>query len=240
MVEAMRDRSLVAISGIGAGCFLACYAVAIALYPGGTWYDVHAEGHSLTKNFLCDLMQERALNGHEAPVGSLLARVGMVAMLLSLAAFYEQIARFESPITGAGSLARRAGWIACVLGCAVPLATSDRVRVLHLVSVVGAFVPSLVATIAALLVCLRAPRVSRWLRGAAVLTLGAGAIDGLLYAFVYASPELGLVPESREVRQLISAALPLLQRVATVGVLVWVGAVCVHTTARASAHPATL
>lgn len=231
----MRDRSLVAVCGIGAGCFLACYAVAIALYPGGTWYDVNAEGHSFTKNFLCDLMQARALNGVEAPVGSLLARVGIVAMLVSLAAFYAQIARFESPVQKAGRLARRAGWIACGLGCAVPLATSDRVRELHLIAVVGAFVPGLVATIAALRVCLRAPKVSGWLRAAAILALSAGAVDGLLYAFVYASPVLGWVPESRETRQVISAALPLFQRVATVGVLAWVAAVCFHTTTSSKA-----
>ncbi len=224
-----RGRSLVAICGVGTGCFLVCYAVAIALYPGGTWWEPHAPGHSFARNFLCDLMQPRALNGVEAPLGSLLARVGMFAMLVALVAFYAQVARLESPVSSAGRLAQRAGWLACAVGTTVPILTSDLWRLGHLISVVAAFVPSLVATVAALVVCLRAPRVSWWLRGAAVVTLGSGALDGFAYLFVYTAGPLGIVPESATVRNLISDSLPLLQRVATVGLLVWVGATCVHT-----------
>ncbi len=228
------DGVLVAVSAIGTACFLLCYTIAIALYPGGSWFDKHAVGHSFSQNFLCDLMQTRALNGVEAPVGSLLARLGMVSILVALAAFYSQIARLETPRSRAGKVAQWAGLSAAVLGLAVPVATSDQHRDAHIISVVVAFVPSLVATIAALLVCLRVATVPRLIRIAAALTLIAGGIDGLLYAFVYASPLLGIVPASRDTRRLISLSLPFFQRIASIGVLAWLVAVCWHTRSRIS------
>jgi len=223
------DRWLVGVSSAGTACFITCYAVAIALYPGGTWWNRDAVGHSFAWNFLCDLMQTEALNGAPAPVGSALARIGMVAMLVGLVAFYAQIAKLESPVSRAGRIAERAGLIACVLGLAIPIVTSGLWRLGHLIVVVAAFLPSLLATIAALVVCVRAPGVSWLIRGAAVVTLGSGALDGFGYLFVYASPVLGLVPESEQTRMWIGGSLPMLQRVATIGLLAWVVVVCLHT-----------
>ncbi|HHH11944.1 MAG TPA: hypothetical protein ENK23_07725, partial [Sorangium sp.] len=174
------DRTLVGLCAVGTTNFVGCYAIAIALYPGGSWFDRHASGHSLARNFLCDLMQARALNGEPAVVGSLLARLGVVAMLLALAAFYSLVARLEGPPTHAGRITQGAGWLACVMGLAIPILTSDHHREAHIASVLGAFVPSLVATIFALIITLRVKGTSWWLRGAAVVTLVAGGIDGLL------------------------------------------------------------
>jgi hypothetical protein len=225
----MSERRLVGVSLAGTACFVVCYAVAIALYPGGTWWDEDAVGHSFSHNFLCDLMQSQALNGEPAPVGSFLSRIGMAAMLVGLVAFYAQVARLESPISRTGRLAQRAGLVACVLGLAVPIVTSDLSRVGHLVAVVSAFLPSFLATIAAAFVCLRAPGVSLSMRALAVITLSSGGLDGFGYLFVYASPYLGLVPESLETRLFIGASLPFLQRIATLGLLVWVPVTCLHT-----------
>ena len=231
----MRDRWLVALCAAGTACFIACFAAAIAYYPGGTWFDSNAAGHSFAKNFLCDLMQTRALNGQDASSGARIASIGMIAMLAAIAAFYALIARFELPVSRAGRIARGAGLLACVLGCAVPLTPSDRFRNGHVAAVLCGFAPSLVATIAALVVCMRAPRVSIWLRSAALVTLVAGALDGLAYAFAYAryyaSPQAAQSP-------LLNASLPALQRVATIGMVAWVLAVCVHANrARASTLP---
>jgi hypothetical protein len=224
-----RDQSRVAVSAAGTVCFVVCYGIAIALYPGGTWWDRGAVGHSFTHNFLCDLMQSQALNGEPAPVGSFLARIGMAVMLVGLVAFYAQIARLETPISRAGRVAERAGLVACGLGFAVPIITSDLSRSGHLVAVVSAFLPSFVATIAAAIVCLRAPSVSLSMRAAAVVTLASGALDGFGYLFVYTSPALGLVPESVQTRIWIGEALPLLQRIATLGLIVWVAVTGAHT-----------
>lgn len=228
------DRVLVAICASGTAIFIACYAAAMALYPGGTWWNRRTVGHSFTRNFLCDLMQSRALNGEPTPTGSLLARLGMFAMLVALVAFYEQIAKLQSPVSKAGRVARMGGRIACLIGCTVPIITSDLWRIGHLVTVVAAFVPSLVATVAALVVCMRAPSVSWLIRGLALLTLGSGALDGFAYLFVYTAPALGMVPSSFETRILINSALPFLQRVATLGLLAWVLATCLHTLRRSS------
>lgn len=222
----MRNRWLIAITALGTTCFVACFAVAVALYPGGTWFDRRAPGHSFTKNFLCDLMQTHALNGEAAPVGSLFARIGTLAILVAFAAFFTLIARFESPPSRAGRVARGAALVGCVLGCAIPLVPSNLFRDAHVIVVVVAFLPGLVATIAAAIVCLRAPGVSRWIRGLAFLTLGSGGVDGLLYGLAYAQV-YGFVPTFQ--RELISASLPLLQRVAMFALLAWIFAVCLRT-----------
>ena len=222
----MRDRWLVAVCYVGTACFAVSYGIAIALYPGGTWFNRYAQGHSFWMNFLCDLMQTRALNGGDASVGSLLARMGTFAMLVALVSFYTQIARLESPVSLFGRIAHGAGWVACAFGCVVPLVPSNLFRNAHVISVICAFVPSLVATIAALIVCLRTPGISRWIRAMAILTLGAGGIDGLLYAYAYAQV-YGFVPFGRS--PWINLSLPIFQRVATIGLLAWVIAVCVHT-----------
>jgi len=222
----MRDRWLIVVSAAGTTAFVACFGVAIALYPGGTWFDRRAQGHSFMQNFLCDLMQTHALNGQAAPVGSLFARIGTLAMLVALAAFLTQIARFETHMSRSGRIARGAGLLACVLGCAVPLVPSDLFRDAHVIVVICAFVPSLVATIAAAIVCLRASDVSIWVRALAVATLGTGGLDGVLYAIAYAQV-YGLFPMVQQ--RLINESLPVLQRVATLALLAWVLAVCVHT-----------
>lgn len=234
----MRDRWLVAACGLGMAGFAALNGVAVALYPGGTWFNRRAAGHSFAKNFLCDLMQTRALNGQPAPIGSLLARIGMVVMLIALASFYLQIAKLEQPPGRLSRVVRIAGLLTCGLGCLVPLATSDQFRELHIISVVAAFIPSLVATIAALLVWLRAPGVSRAMKAPAIITFAAGAFDGVMYAFVYASPMLGLVPASRSTRRMITATLPLFQRIAMLALMTWMVVVCIHTI-RASKQPPT-
>ena len=222
----MSEQRLVLGCVTGTVCFLGCVAFAIAHYPGGTWTDPSAPGHSFALNYLCDLMQTRALNGQEATLGSKVARFGTVSMFAALAAFFALVARFESPITRAGRVAQRAGLIACLVGCTVPFAPSDRFREAHLATVLSAFVPALVATIAALIVCKRAP-VSRWLRAMAAITVVAGATDGVAYAIAYAIA-YGYLGVARTVPAL-NLALPVLQRAATVCLIAWVLAVCAQS-----------
>ncbi|MEI8256578.1 MAG: hypothetical protein WCJ30_12970 [Deltaproteobacteria bacterium] len=213
----MRERRLVALSAGGTAVFVASFGAAIARYPGGTWFNRHAHGHSLAKNFLCDLLQTRALNGQDARVGAQLAGLGMFAMLVALAAFFALVAGLETPVSRAGRIARGAGLLACILGAAIPLTPSDRFRTAHLAAVLVGFVPALLATVAALVVCLRAPGVSRWTRALALLTVSSGALNGFAYAYAAAART-----------HLVDHALPVLQRVSTFGVIGWVLAVCVH------------
>jgi hypothetical protein len=226
-------RWLVVLCAAGTTCFLACFGFAAASYPGGTWSDRHAIGHSLLRNYLCDLMQTRALNGQEAQAGSLAARGGMVVMMVAVGAFFALIAELAPPGSRAGRITGRAGLAAAVLGCAVPLAPSDLVRDAHLIAVTCAFVPALLATLAAFSVCLRSQGIPRWIVALAALTLAAGALDGVGYAYAY-----GLYFANVRVAHdhWLNLALPALQRAATFGLLAWIAAVCVHA-GRGAPHP---
>ncbi len=219
-------RSLVVVSVTGTLAFVVCAAVAIALYPGGTWYEPSSVGHSFAYNFLCDLMQLRALNGMDNVAGSIVAQVGMVFMIAAIAAFFVQVARYGSPDGRAQQLTRRAGVLSCVLGCAVPIVRADWFHEAHLVVVVSAVLPALVAITAALIVCLRTAGVPWWLRGLAILTLATAAADFALYGLGYAVV-WGLVPSFP--LRLLNLSLPVIQRVATLAMLAWVLATSVHT-----------
>jgi hypothetical protein len=226
MVQRMTARRwLVALCAASTTCFLACFGFAAASYPGGTWFDRRASGHSLLRNFLCDLMQTRALNGQEAEAGSLAARGGMAVMMVAIGAFFALIAGLAPPGSRAGRVTWRAGLAASVLGCAVPLLPSDLARDAHVIAVVCAFAPALAATLAAFSVCLRSPRVPRWLVALAAFTLAMGALDGIGYAYAYALHFANVrVAHGRW----LNLALPALQRAATFGLLAWIAAVCLH------------
>src|SRR4051812_39804109 len=101
-------RRLVALCAASTTCFLACFGFAAASYPGGTWTDRRAPGHSLLRNYLCDLMQTRALNGQEAQAGSIAARGGMTVMMVAVGAFFALIAGLAPPGSRAGKVTRRA------------------------------------------------------------------------------------------------------------------------------------
>lgn len=219
--DARARRRIAAIAIVGALLFLVSFAVAAALYPGGTWQNRRAPGHSLLANYLCDLMQERALNGQPAALGSLVLRAGSLAMFVAIGAFYLLVARLERPAGPAARLARGVGLTAAAIACTIPFLTSDRSRAAHLVAVVATFLPALVATVAAARVCLRSPQTTPWIRAAALIALVAGGIDGALYIFAYGAHALG-VPPPLPVRRLVADLIPVLQRVASVGVVAWV------------------
>jgi hypothetical protein len=221
----MSNRVLAIVSIVGTLVFMALVGLAMSLYPGGTWYDRRAVGHSFTHNFLCDLMQTRAVNGVENPLGSVVTQVAMVIILIALAAFFVQVARLGSPEARVTKITRRAGVFACVLGCSVPLVQADLFFAAHLVVVVAAFIPALVATVAAFVICLKSPQVPLWIRGLALLTIGAATLDFLLYVLGYGMA-WGLVPSVG--RQLLNLSLPVIQRIATLALLAWVVALSVH------------
>ncbi len=48
---------------LGMGLFLSFYLMAASLYPGGSWADPAQVGFSWRHNYLCDLLDTRAVNG---------------------------------------------------------------------------------------------------------------------------------------------------------------------------------
>ena len=197
--------------------FFPCFGAAIALYPGGTWYDRHAVGHSLARNFVCDLMQPIALNGQPASLGSALAQLGTLAMLVAGGAFWLQVARLESPPTWVGRWMRRVGIVGCALGLGIPLTPSNRFHEIHLFAVLASFLPILLASLAAGWICLRIPARPLLPRLGAAWTLLFGAASGLTYGWA-ALPLIGvdLQPSAD-----LLLSLPLWQRLANVGLVLW-------------------
>ena len=63
-------------------------ASAMALYPGGTWEDPGARGHSFWSNYFCDLMRPQALNGAPNPIAARLSEWGLLALVASLLPFF--------------------------------------------------------------------------------------------------------------------------------------------------------
>jgi len=83
--------------------FLVLVPVAMALYAGGNYYDVDADGYAVTRNFLSDLGMTRSWSGHSNTVSAVLfsialATVGVAFILFSWTwrrfAFARQRARF--------------------------------------------------------------------------------------------------------------------------------------------------
>ncbi len=62
-------------------------AVAAFLYPGGSFWDKHSEGFSLTQNFFSNLFEERAINGAISP-SRYWAIPGIFFMALGYFVFY--------------------------------------------------------------------------------------------------------------------------------------------------------
>ncbi|MEZ4383365.1 MAG: hypothetical protein R3A79_18695 [Nannocystaceae bacterium] len=209
------------IAGVGTLVFVALFVAAAALYPGGTWMRRSAPGHSLFANYLCDLMQARALNGEPAGLGATLARLGAVAMFVALASFYHLVARLAPRSSARGRFVRYVGLFASVVSLTVPLFPSDRFRVLHILAVVGSFAPAFAATIPAAQISLRAAGASAWIKGAALVTLIAGGLDGLLYAYAYGTYAVGVITPW-EIRRELEWLMPALQRVASLGLVAWV------------------
>lgn len=72
---------------VGMGVFVVLYILAAVNYPGGSWIDTQAPGFSFWHNYLCDLLDYRALNG-ELNSGRLYARAALGVLCISLIYFW--------------------------------------------------------------------------------------------------------------------------------------------------------
>lgn len=191
--------------------FAALEGAAMALYPGGTWWDATTRGARFWQNFLCDLEWTVALNGEPNHVGARLGQAAMLVMVAALAVFW-WIAPGMFPSRRRLGAAVRALGLASVGGSiAVALMPSERFGALHGVAVVAAGVPGALAALLAVVGMLRGepPGDSRaaGLVGAAMLALAL--VDLALYAntMVHGGPG--------------PMALPAVQKVALVLLVGW-------------------
>ncbi len=187
------------------GLFVVLEAAAMALYPGGTWWEPGARGHRFWQNFLCDLSWRVALDGQDNRLGSLLSQAAMLVLVAGFVPFWVLVG-------GAGARGVRVLGIASVLGtAAVTLMPSDRFGSMHGVAVMVAAGTGLAASVLAARGQLRRGLVLEGCLGLAVL--GAAAIDLALYVRTFSAGGPGPL------------ALPALQKVALLLLLAWMGVV---------------
>lgn|GEM_PF-275195 len=199
------------LPGWMASALLACVSAAVVLlgaamaaYPGGTWLDPRAPGHDFWLNFFCDLTQPVALNGAPNRLGAALGLSGMLALVVALGPFWWLVSRLSFSAR-LGAAARAAGLISTVGLVAVALTPSLSFGLLHAAAVLTASVPGLCAAALAVAGLRDAPAL-RWIGGGSLLVAVA---DAALYARQVLEP--GPTP----------AALPVLQKVAALGLLAW-------------------
>lgn len=176
--------------------FLGVDAVAMALYPGGTWMDRTTVGHSFWGNFLCDLGHSVALDGRPNPAEPW-GRAALWLLLLCGGAFWMAVpALFRS--RGSARVVRIAGGISTVALLLLPFAEG----LLHPVVLVLGALPGLGAAVLTVL----ALRHRSLLLVAGMLALALAVLALILYLRFYSSTLL---------------VVPLTQRLATLVALSW-------------------
>jgi hypothetical protein len=161
------------------GAFVALIVPAMALYPGGTWWEPQAIGHRFWSNFLCDLEWRTALNGTPNPVGARLAEGAMLSLVLAFVPFWPLAARLFARRSRLASTVRLLGWTSVVGMIAVALMPSERFGALHGVAVVIAGLPGLSAALLAATGQLLARRMVPGVLGATMAFFAV--LDFLLY-----------------------------------------------------------
>ncbi len=68
---------------VGMAGFVILYVIAAYYYPGGSWRSPEAIGFSFWNNYLCDLLDEYAING-ELNTARFLARASLASLCLAL------------------------------------------------------------------------------------------------------------------------------------------------------------
>jgi hypothetical protein len=181
--------------------FVALEALAMCLYPGGTWWDAHARGHRFWQNFLCDVEWRVALNGTPNPVGSRLALAAMATLALGLGPFWFATARL---IAGGGrtSLAgavRLSGIASITAVLAVISMPSDAFGDVHGAVVIVASLCGFLAASLAIGGLASTQQVAPAVLG--VATMAAAVFDFILYAshFLRHAQDTPLTPAAEKV-----------------------------------------
>ncbi len=197
---------------------IACWAVAIALYPGGSQAHPSAAGHSIWLNYLCDLADGTARNGEPNP-GALFGRLGMAAMIAALALIFAGAPRLFRDRPRATLVTRAAGALCVIATAGVPLSAVLSSPLLHEGSVLIAGPRGLAACVAVVL----GARSHRDLASVGAVMLASALVTLAVYAH-------------HVVAGTSSTLLPVAQRASLITLLVWTAlvAIRVHSVDRVS------
>lgn len=189
--------------------FLGFVALAIALYPGGTWWDPTYRGHHFWENFLCDLLHRRSLSGLPNLVGARVATTGLLLLGLGIVTAFSLA---NEAIPSRRQLGRWIAWcgsLGTVLLSSAILFPSDAHPKLHAASVIIGSVPTILAFAVLVGALLLEPIATRWLRAASLALLVLSAVSLSLYVWnvLFHGPALRISPA--------------IERVATMVLLAW-------------------
>jgi hypothetical protein len=190
--------------------FVVLMGAAMALYPGGTWEDPHAAGHSHLRNFLCDLERPVALNGQPNELGAACATWSLLAFSLALGPFFLIASRVFPDKRRLGVLVGVSGLISCIGGVGIVLMPSHRVgSLIHGLVVLVAAGPGLTAAVSATIATWTTKHQVRAIRVSAAGTLLLSALAVVVFA-----AQLARGDET-------TTGLPVLEKLAIVLTMVW-------------------
>jgi hypothetical protein len=196
--------------------FVVFEAVAMSLYPGGTWWEPGARGYRFWQNYVCDTTLRVALNGQANGLGSLVSQAAMLVLVAGFVPFWWIAAGRD------GRIVRVLGVASVVGTAAVTLMPSDRFGAMHGVAVMVGATTGLAAAVLATVAQHRAgDRVAGWL---GVAALGSAGVDFGMYVHTFASGGAGWM------------AVPAVQKLALMVLLAWMAAVIRERSARSSSR----
>ncbi len=207
--SSLRQRSNVSL--LGFSIFSTLLGLAAAAYPGGTWWDRDSEGFQVAQNFWSDLLRTQSLNGESNQLGALTARIALLVLALSLVPFWTLIERHYGLSKKVGRALKLFGWMSC-LGLALVACVTGVMPPQYHTWTVLVFGPSGVLAIA-----LGVIASFRGKDRGAKLSGGLAIILSLVNLAQYAREALSNVPSW--------VGLPLVQKLATVALLLWLGTV---------------
>jgi len=186
---------------IGAGALAS--AVAAVQYPGGTWMDRSTVGHSFWGNFLCDIARDFALDGRPHP-GARWGRAAEWALVLALGVFFWIAPALVEPLRRRRTI-RLLGLVATLGLLLVPVTTG----LPHALALIAGAGPGFTATVLVLRGLRQRPAL-HWL-GALALALSSAEL-ALFLGF-----------NERFRATAVPLAVPLVQRLALLAAVAWMG-----------------
>ena len=186
--------------------FAGLMAVAMALYPGGTWLDPKAPGHSFFANFLCDLTQPVSLSGVKNSLGAALAQTGMLFFAGALAGFFGLVPQRFGLESRAAPWVRKLGLGTVLCLIVVPLLPSERFGRFHAALALVAGTIGIAGALCAVVALFGARRRALAAVGASALASATVAAALFAYYLYDGGPMPLLVPAVQKVAALLVSA----------------------------------
>lgn len=201
----LRARATLACSG---GFCLAMLAATWS-YAGGSWQHPRARSHLFFENYWCDLLRDPAHNGLPNGPCVRLATLGFLMLATALALFWLELSALLPRLQA--RFMRAAGVVSSLAIALVAVTPSDRCPSVHAPAVLCAGGLGFACGCLGALRALRDFRLAPWFAASSLGLIALAATNLVLYVGV-AYCQAG-----------DSLLLPAIQKLATLGLLVWMG-----------------